>query len=87
MARKIVGVIKPFDMRQDVYVYEDGNKLDHNEPKMDNLSNVILALSRKFNLTEVDLLGPKQFTKGLVRQIKEDELNKYSENTLNINII
>lgn len=85
--RKIVGIIKPFDMKQDLYVYEDGNKLEITETKMDGIYNTIFALVDKYNITQINLLGAKQYNKGLVKKIKEEEMKKYNTNKLIINII
>lgn len=87
MARKIVGLIKPFDMKQNFYVYEDGNKLTSAEPKLEEISDTIFSFADQYNITQVDLVGPKQYIRGLTKKIQETEIKKYSKNKLEINII
>jgi hypothetical protein len=85
--RKIVGLIKPFDLKQNLYVYEDGNKIESASPQLDNINNTIFALADKYNIVQVDLVGPKQYIRGLTKKLQEAEMAKYNENKININII
>jgi hypothetical protein len=85
--KKIIGVIKPFDMKQNFYVYEDGNKLDSASPTIDEISETIFALMQEYDVSQLDLVGPKQYNKGLSKKIKEAEMVKYDKNTLEINIV
>jgi hypothetical protein len=85
--RKIIGMIRPFDMKQNFYVYEDGNKLDLASPTIDEINETVFALMQKYDVKQLDLVGPKQYNKGLSKKIKEAELIKYDKNTLEINIV
>lgn len=85
--RKIVGMIRPFDMRQNFYVYEDGNKLACEQPRMGELNDAIFNLMEEYNITQLDLIGPKQYNEGLSKKIKEAEITKFNTNKLEINII
>jgi hypothetical protein len=85
--KKIIGMIKPFDMKQNFYVYEDGNKLDSASPTIDEISETIFALMQEYDVSQLDLVGPKQYNKGLSKKIKEAEMVKYDKNTLEINIV
>jgi hypothetical protein len=85
--KKIIGMIKPFDMKQNFYVYEDGNKLDSASPTIDEISETIFALMQEYDVSQLDLVGPKQYNKGLSKKIKEAEMIKYDKNTLEINIV
>ena len=40
--KKIVGVLRPFDLYQTIYIYEDGNQIDAFESTIDDLPNNIL---------------------------------------------
>ena len=85
--KKIIGVLRPFDRRQNFYVYEDGNKLDTKQPTVDEINETIFALCQKYEITQVDLTGPKQYNRGLKKKIELAEMQKYNENKLTINII
>jgi hypothetical protein len=85
--KKIIGMIKPFDMKQNFYVYEDGNKLDSASPTIDEINETIFALMQEYGVSQLDLVGPKQYNKGLSKKIKEAEMVKYDKNTLEINIV
>jgi hypothetical protein len=74
-------------MKQNFYVYEDGNKLDSASPTIDEISETIFALMQEYDVSQLDLVGPKQYNKGLSKKIKEAEMVKYDKNTLEINIV
>lgn len=85
--KKIVGLVKPFDIKQIFYVYEDGNKIDTATPRINDINSAIFALADKYKITKVDLVGPKQYIRGLTKQIQQAEVQKYNENKLEINIV
>lgn len=85
--KKIVGVIHPFDMYQTFYVYEDGNKLDIVQARINDIPDTVFELSKIYDVYQVDLSGSTHFIKGIINQIKEKENTKYNENKLNIRSI
>lgn len=85
--RKIVGMIRPFDMRQSFYVYEDGNKLACEQPRMNELNETIFGFMEEYDVNQLDLVGPKQYNRGLSKKIKEAEMTKFSADKLVINIV
>ena len=85
--KKIVGVLRPFDLEQSFYVYENGNKIDMAHPTVDEINEVVFSFIEKYNISQVDLTGPKQYSKGISNKIKEAEMLKYNKNSLEINII
>lgn len=87
MKKKIIGVLRPFDLVQKFYVYEDGNKIDTVAVKIDDVPNTILGLSNKHDVYQLDLTGPKQFSRGISSKIKEEEIKKYNQEKIEINII
>ncbi|AXF52464.1 MAG: hypothetical protein [Caudoviricetes sp.] len=84
--KKIIAIIAPFQLKQDVYVYEDGNKVDIRYPKLEELEETIFSLSEQYDVEKVNLIGSKQFNRGLVKKIKEKELSKYQKNRLDITL-
>ena len=85
--KKIIGIIHPFDIYQTFYVYEDGNKLEIIQTKMNDIPNTIFQLSHTYDVYQVDLSGAERFIKGIIKKIQEKEFTKYNENKLNIRCI
>lgn len=85
--KKIVSVLRPFAMAQNIYVYEDGNKIDLVSASMDNLETEIFALIEKYDINQVELVGPKGYAKGIKKQIENAEMAKYNINKIEINLI
>ena len=85
--KKIISIIQPFAFAQQVYVYEDGNKLDMATVGLDKLEYVILAIAERFEITDIDLKGPSKFLEGIKADILKEELAKYGANKLKVNII
>lgn len=85
--KKIVALIRPFDYRQKVLVYEDGNEVEQIYSTISDLSNIIFMFSDKYSTQQVDLVGPNEYSKGICRIIEGEEFLKYNSHKLNINII
>lgn len=85
--KKIIGLLKPFDMEQTLYVYEDGNQLETIQMTMDEIPDNILKLCNEYAIEQIDLVGSKGYSKGLIKQIQEKEIAKYNKNTLIIKCI
>lgn len=85
--KKIIAILRPFDRKQNVYVYEDNNKIAAHQVTLDDFNTFMFQLNQQYDVTQIDLSGPKQFSRGIKRRLEEEEIKKYSENKLNINII
>ena len=85
--KKIVSVIKPFTYNQNVFVYEDGNKIETTIANLDNLSNTLFELIDKYNTNEINLIGNLKFSKGIKEKIENAEMTKYNDNKINIELI
>ena len=85
--KKIVAVLRPFDRKQNVYVFENGNKIANIQVTLDEFNNSIFSLNQQYEVNQVDLSGPKQFSRGIKRKLEEAEIEKYSEHKLIINVI
>ncbi len=85
--KKIVSVIKPFVINQNIFVYEDGNKIDVLSAPLADIQKIIVNTAIKYELNDIELLGSKKYLAGIVNKIKEAEISQYKENKLNINII
>lgn len=78
--KKIVTSLQPFELNQILYVYEDGNKLDLIETTLKDLEANLFMLVEKYDITEVNFFGPKQYSKGIKKQIDEKKIEKYGNN-------
>ena len=87
MAKKIIGLLQPFDLKQNIYVYEDGNKIEIIETKVDNFTTEILQLINKYKIKDIELAGPKKYAKGIGTKVQEEYIKNYSNNNLNIKYI
>lgn len=85
--KKIVGILRPFDYNQQFFVFENGNRLASFSMSVTEIPDEILAIAKKYEITQVDLTGPKQYATGIKKRILENELKTYSENSLTINLI
>lgn len=84
---KIVGVLRPFDMKQSFYVYDSGNKLDFAKVTIDEIPDTILAFVDKYKVQKVELSGNEKYAKGIAKQIQNAEMHKYNKNTLEFEYI
>lgn len=87
MAKKIIGLLQPFDLKQNIYVYEDGNKIEIVETKVDNFTSEMLQLINKYKIEDIELAGPKKYTKGIGTKVQEEYIKNCSNNNLNIKYI
>lgn len=80
--RYILTLFQPFDFKQKIYVFEDGNQIDCIESTMDNIVNDIFNFIGKYEIKRVELVGPIQLSKGIAKKIKNEEMAKYSKNEI-----
>ena len=85
--KKIVSVITPFVINQNVFVYEDGNKIDVLSVPLNDIQNILVNTATQYEVTDIELIGSKKYLNGIVNKIKETEISQYNEHKLNINII
>lgn len=79
--KKIIASIRPFDMQQHLYVFEDGEKIDEATVSLSDVENTVLDFINKYQIIDVDIAGPKQFN----QKIGQGLITKYS--AININFI
>ena len=84
---KIIGMIEPFQQKQQLYIYKDNMKVDAVETTMDTLVEDISGLIKQYEVTEVDLKGPEKFSKKFGDEIKESMLLHYSNSPVEIKYI
>lgn len=85
--KKIVSVIKPFIINQNVFVYEDGNKIDVLSVPLDNIQKILINTAIKYEVNDIELIGSKKYLNGIINKVQEEEIKQYNANKLNIKII
>ena len=79
--------IKPFTFTQIISIFEDGNEVETMAVPMNKIEEVILILTKHNDISEVNLIGPKVYTKGIQKKIEKAELKTYNKNILDIKLI
>lgn len=87
MAKKIVGLLKPFILKQEFYIYEDSNKIDAISISVEDIAETVLNLTNQYSINQLDLIGPKKYSQGIGNKIKELENTKYNVNNIEINYL
>lgn len=85
--RKIISILQPFDAKQTVIAYEDGNKIDVKQIDTPNFAEEVCAFAKELNIHEINLGGAKQYGKGLARQICETNLTHFNLDPLDVKFI
>jgi hypothetical protein len=83
MKNKIYGVFQPFDTKQSFYaVVNDEVK----EISLDtqNFATELITNCKEYNITDVEIVGSKNFNQGIKKQVQKKEIEKYNKNELNI---
>lgn len=81
---KIVSLLKPFLFKQQIIVYENGNKIEVINVSLKEYYKSVLDLSNKYNIIDVELVGSKKYAEGIKDNLQKEEILKYKENKLNI---
>ena len=85
--RKIITIDKPFEMAKTFMVYEDGNKIAIEHYTVDDRIEKLFALIEKYEIRQIDLVGPKKYMTGIKNQIDKANNSKFEFKDLEINII
>lgn len=85
--KKIIGILRPFDLEQSFFVYEDGKKIDEANPTINEVNDITFSFINKYGIDQVDLTGPKQYSKGIAEKIQKEEMVRYNKNSIKINLI
>lgn len=72
--KKIVSVIKPFIINQNVFVYEDGNKIDVLSVPLDNIQNILINTAIKYEVNDIELIGSKKYLNGIINKVQKEEI-------------
>ena len=87
MEKVLLVNIKPFTFSQVISIFEDGNEVGTMIVPMNKIEEEILILAKHNNISDVNIVGPKVYTKGIKKKIEKAELKTYNKNLLNIKLI
>ena len=75
--------IRPFVLKQDIFVYQDRTCIRTVKCKIDDIEKIITLLSDKYNINKINLIEP---TSMYSSKIKENLLTQYADKNLEITI-
>lgn len=85
--KQICLIVQPFDLFQRIVVYDNNNLIGETQVTMSNLPNRLCDIAKDYNVTEIKISGPINYTKHIEQKIKEKEIEKYENNILTFNYI
>lgn len=63
---------------QHLYVYKNGERIDTIGVLFEDLTETVLSYLQKYELTQLDLSGPRVYMEGVEKIIKEAIMKKYN---------
>jgi hypothetical protein len=87
--KKVVVMIQPFTVNQDVFVYEDGNKIDAiSVNSVDDVVPQLMTYTQKYpDIEQVVFVGAKHYNKIYGNQFQEKEMKEYGINKIEVKYI
>ena len=83
--KKILGYIHPTFGEQKIFILENEKTIDQEfSIKTIDFATDIVKLANANYVTDIELAGHKEYVQGVIQCIKQEELNQYNHNTLNI---
>lgn len=82
--KKLVAILQPFDLKQIVYAYENGNKIQVAEIETADVAEGICKLAQSLDAKEITLGGAKKYSQGIGKKIQEAAATQYSITDLEI---
>lgn len=82
----VVISIQPFDFKQIIMIYQNGECKKMIPVTMNELSDAIVDICHAHDINEVDIRGEKNFTEKIKQEVLEKDLILYSDGNLKINL-
>ena len=82
--KKLVTIIQPFDLKQKVFAYEDGNKIKAVEIETSVFPEEICKLTKSLDINEINLGGAKQYSRKIGNEILKIAKAEYALEDLEI---
>lgn len=87
MNKKIVSIIRPFSLIQEIHIYDNGMEVDEINTSLTDFNNTIFNIVNTKNINQIDLFGPRKYLKGLKNELLQIGKTKYQKDDLVINIL
>ena len=87
MEDKIIIWTSPIAPFQQLYVYKNGERVEHFGAKIEDLADLLIAAIEKYEITQLDFSGAHVFAQGLVRDFQRQYTAKYSIDNIKINYV
>lgn len=87
MNKKIVSVIRPFSLMQEIHIYDNGIEIDEIDTYLQDFNDTVLNIVNTEDIYQIDLFGPRKYLKGLKNELLQIEKTKYQKDDLIINIL
>lgn len=87
MNKKIVSIIRPFSLIQEIHIYDNGMEVDEINTSLTDFNNTIFNIVNTKNINQIDLFGPRKYLNGLKKELLQIGKTKYQKDDLVINIL
>ena len=87
MNKKIVTIIRPFSLIQEIHIYDNGMEVDEINTSLTDFNNTIFNIVNTENINQIDLFGPRKYLNGLKKELLQIGKTKYQKDDLIINIL
>ena len=87
MNKKIVSIIRPFSLIQEIHIYANGMEVDEINTSLTDFNNTIFNIVNTENINQIDLFGPRKYLNGLKKELLQIGKTKYQKDDLVINIL
>lgn len=87
MNKKIVSIIRPFSLIQEIHIYDNGMEVDEINTSLTDFNNTIFNIVNTENINQIDLFGPRKYLNGLKKELLQIGKTKYQKDDLVINIL
>lgn len=85
--KRIIGILKPLEVYQKFLIFENNQKIEEKKYNIVVLPAKVVSLAKTYEITQIDLIGPKAYTQKIANAITSSEQQTYEENTIKINLI
>ena len=87
MNKKIVSIIRPFNLIQEIHIYDNGMEVDEINTSLKDFNNTIFNIVNTEDINQIDLFGPRKYLNGLKTELLQIGKTKYQKDNLVINIL
>ena len=87
MNKKIVSIIRPFSLIQEIHIYDNGMEVDEINTSLTDFNNTIFNIVNTESINQIDLFGPRKYLNGLKKELLQIGKTKYQKDDLVINIL